>query len=146
MLNSSSVPQAVSFVDGEREWGILLAAAIVQNWFDVHYRSAIDRFQVIHSQSIMILDCEHLYPVQSDRVRPVGGARRENTGERVSGIVARMNLQDFSLCLMQPRENQNFRPWFDSAERLDKALVDYEPCFGRVMEWLPRRILPAAQR
>ena len=64
------------------------------------------------------VDPEHRHAMESDRVRAVGRPRREDAGQGPGLVVARVDLQDAAVGLVQPRQDDQLVADADPLERV----------------------------
>jgi hypothetical protein len=67
--------------------------------------------------------------VQADRVRAIGGASREDAGQRDGRVSSRMGLDDASIGPMKPGEKDEILPRCDAMQRASIGGVDLQERF-----------------
>ena len=116
-----------------------------QDGLDVDDGRAVDRLQRSH------LELEPVDPADRDamepeRVRPIGRPRREHARQRSARVVARVDLQDVSLRLVQPGHDDQLVAHADAVQRVRVGRRQDDQRVGRTLTPLPRRVRPRSQR
>ena len=97
---------------------------------DVDDGSAVDRFEWSDFESALRVELEDSDFVQADRVRTVGGARGEDSGEPTGGVVARMSSERVAMSEMKPGKDEDLRTCGDPINGFKKIRENLQPGSG----------------
>src|SRR5262245_4313179 len=112
---------------------------------DVDNRSSVDRFDGSDPQAIL-RDRADDDRMETQRIRPVFGARREYAANRVSRVGPRMNAKDVAAPSVEPSDDEDFVPDRKTLEPFRESGVDFEPRVGRPFRALLGRLARYLER
>ncbi len=125
----------------------------LQHRLDIDDRRSVDRFDRSNTQAIAV-DRVDDDGMETERVRPVRGPRRENAGERIPFVGSRVDLKNIAPCTMKPGDDDDLVANGDTLspsaahERTSSHAsgAPSRPCFGALLRALSAdRIVPTGR-
>src|SRR5215472_17647165 len=114
--------------DGRRTRGgwDLAAALAFENRLDVDDRGSVDGLEGVDLEPVLVVYAQEPCAVEADGVGAVGGAGGEDSGERVAGVGAGVDLEGVAVGLVEPGEDPDLVAGAEAFDGLAEVGEDLE--------------------
>ena len=109
------------------------------DWLDVDDGGAVNGFKVLHFDPAIAFYFQDKGSMQTDGIGAIRGTSCKHALDRVPHIIARVNLENRALRLMEPGEDTNFFAGLNAVQGLNKRWTDFQVSIRRAFPSLTRR-------